>query len=190
MNKQRKLLQLLWDFIGFGCFTFGGGWSIIAQMQRKYVQESQEITIEELMDLTSVAKSLPGTMIGNVAMLYGHRAAGLAGGLVCTLGMCLPPMVILIVISLCYSAFRSNYWVMAVMEGMQSAVVPIIGSAAVSLAKGSIQVPPCAAVAAVCFCLYLFTDISAFLLVLIGLVSGLVIGEYYERKGGLHHGSA
>ena len=39
------------------------------------------------MDLTSLAKSLPGAMICNVAMLYGYRAGGLLGGLLCVLGV-------------------------------------------------------------------------------------------------------
>ena len=50
----------------FGLFTFGGGWSIIAQMQKLYVEQEHTITSEELLDLTSVGRSLPGTMIGNV----------------------------------------------------------------------------------------------------------------------------
>ena len=64
----------------FGLFTYGGGWSIVAQMDQLYVQKKKIITSEELLDLVSVAKSVPGTMIANVAMLFGYRAAGLAGG--------------------------------------------------------------------------------------------------------------
>ena len=79
MKKCKGLWILLLEFMRFGCFTFGGGWSIIAQMQQLYVEKEKVITSEELLDLTSVAKSLPGAMIANVAMLYGYRAAGLAG---------------------------------------------------------------------------------------------------------------
>ncbi len=189
MKPSQKLLNLLLDFIRYGCFTFGGGWSIIAQMQQKYVQQEKSITAEELLDLTSVAKSLPGTMIGNVAMLYGYRAGGLAGGLLAVFGMCVPPMAVLITISFFYDAFRSNYWVAAVMSGMQAAVVPIIGSAAMNLAKGSYKYPPCILVTALCFILYMFTDINAAILVLIGVASGFVIGDHYEKKGGSRHGS-
>ncbi len=190
MTRFNVLLALLKDFVRYGCFTFGGGWSIIAQMQQKYVEQEKSMTTEELMDLTSVAKSLPGTMIGNVAMLYGHRVAGLAGGLVAVFGMTVPPMVVLIVISFFYAAFRSNYWVAAVMSGMQAAVVPIIGSAAMNLAKGSTKYPPCVLVTLFCFGLYMFTGVNAFVLVLVGVVSGLLIGDYYEKKGAKKHGSA
>ena len=76
-NKAKKYGILLLEFIRFGCFTFGGGWSIIAQMRQLYVEKKHVITDEELLDLTSIAKSLPGSMIANVAMLYGYRAGGL-----------------------------------------------------------------------------------------------------------------
>lgn len=183
MKKMNVYWTLLREFISFGCFTFGGGWSIIAQMQQRYVEQKKEITSQDLLDLTSVAKSLPGTMITNVAMLYGYRVGGLLGGLVSVFGMCVPPMLVLIVISYCYSAFRSNYWVMAVMEGMQAAVVPIILSAAIGLAKGSIKYPPCLVVVLVSLALYLFTEINAIFLVLIGVAAGLAMGEFYTRRG-------
>ena len=80
MKRARQVLGLFFQFMKFGLFTFGGGWSIVAQMQKLYVEQEKVITSEELLDLTSVGRSLPGTMIGNVAMLYGYRVAGVAGG--------------------------------------------------------------------------------------------------------------
>ena len=190
MKKAKNLLTLLLEFVRFGCFTFGGGWSIIAQMRQLYVEKKQVITDEELLDLTSVAKSLPGTMIANVAMLYGYRVGGLAGGLVSVFGMVVPPMLILIVISFGYNAFRSNYWVTAAMEGMQAAVVPIIISAALGMVKGSIKSCPCALVVLLTYALYIWFQVSAVYLVLLGIGAGLLMGEYYERKEAKEHGAA
>lgn len=81
MNNLKKAAVLFGQFFQFGCFTFGGGWSIVAQMQKLYVEKEKTITSQELLDITSVGRSLPGTMIGNVAMLYGYRAAGILGGI-------------------------------------------------------------------------------------------------------------
>lgn len=186
----KEYTVLLGEFFRFGCFTFGGGWSIIAQMQQLYVEKKKTLTSQELLDLTSVAKSLPGVMISNVAMLYGYRVGGLPGGLICVFGMCFPPMLVLIVISFFYQAFRTNYWVMAAMEGMQAAVVPIILGAAVGLAKGSVQYPPCYAIVAICLGLYLFTSVNPIVLVLIGVVSGLIVGTVYAGKEAKKHGAA
>ena len=190
MKHSKILWHLLLDFLRYGCFTFGGGWSIIAQMQQKYVETEKTMTAEDLLDLTSVAKSLPGTMIANVAMLYGYRVAGFVGGLIAVFAMILPPMVILIGICFFYEAFRSNYWVSAAMSGMQAAVVPIIGSAALGMVKGSVKYPPCVLVILICMGLYLFTQVSAVTLVLIGIVCGFLIGGYYERKEAENNGAA
>ena len=127
MKRGKTLLALFWEFFQFGCFTFGGGWSIVAQMQRLYVEKRKTITGEELLDITSVGRSLPGTMIGNVAMLYGNHAAGLAGGVVCLVAMILPPFLILSVLTLCYTAVRDNYWVMAAMTGVRLPVSALRG---------------------------------------------------------------
>ena len=170
------------EFAKFGCFTFGGGWSIIAQMQQLYVEKREEITSQELLDLTSVAKSLPGTMIGNVAMLYGYRVGGLAGGFAAVSGMILPPLAVIVAISYFCAAFRANLWVSAAMEGMQAAVVPIIFSAAINLVKGSMPYPPCVLLLLISVAAYLFTDLNPILLVILGVVLGLVIGSYYERR--------
>lgn len=181
-KNSKKLLGLFLEFARCGCFTFGGGWSIIAQMQQLYVEKKEEITSQELMDLASVAKSLPGAMIGNVAMLYGYRVAGLAGGFAAVFGMILPPFAVIVVISFFYAAFRSNPWVNAAMEGMQAAVVPIIFSAAISLVKGSLTYPPCVLVMLLSVALYLFTNVNPIFLVILGVVLGIFIGSYYERR--------
>lgn len=86
MRRWKDIAVLFVQFMKFGCFTFGGGWSIVAQMQQLYVEQRHTITNEELLDLTSVGRSLPGTMIGNVAMLFGYRMAGFLGGLACVVG--------------------------------------------------------------------------------------------------------
>ena len=189
-SQCSRALELFLYFFKIGFYTFGGGWSIVAQIQQEYVQKKGWITDEDLLDITSVGRSLPGTMIGNVAMLYGNHAAGLAGGVVCLVAMILPPFLILSVLTLCYTAVRDNYWVMAAMTGVRAAIVPIMASAALNLVKGAFRYPPCVAVAAVSFALYLIWDVNCVFLVLMGIAAGLVICEVYERRGGNGDGAA
>lgn len=183
MKRWKTILRLLLDFMKFGLFTFGGGWSIVAQMQNRYVEEQNLLTQEELLDLTSVGRSLPGTMIGNVAMLFGYRVAGFWGGLACVIGMITPPMAVLAVITVFYSAVRHNPWFMAAMMGVRCAVVPIIASALVGMVKGAFRWRPCVAVTAVSFGLYLFLNVNCVWLVIIGAICGLILSKYMEGKG-------
>ena len=179
---MKNIVTLFFDFFQFGCFTFGGGWSIVAQMQKLYVEKRKTIEDTDLLDMASVGRSLPGTMIGNIAMLFGHRIAGVAGGLACMFGMILPPFVVLTVITYFYTLVKENIWVVAAMNGIRCAIVPIIGVAAYKMIKGAFKYPPCFLVALLTFFLYLFLDMNCVYLVLIGGVSGLLICAYYNRK--------
>lgn len=182
MKNFSEMLRLFLGFLKLGCFTFGGGWSIVAQMQKIYVEEKKSITEEELIDLTSVARSLPGTMIGNVAMLFGYRCLGIPGGFICIFGIILPPMLMLSAIAFFYTLFRDNAWISAAMSGVRAAIVPIILSAAVGMIKGSFKYSPCILVMLLTLGLYLFLHINCVYLVLIGAVFGILISEIYERR--------
>lgn len=183
MREKTGLRKLFLDFLQFGCFTFGGGWSIVSQMQRKYVEQEGTITDEELLDLTSVSRSIPGVMVANVAMLYGYRAAGFWGGLTAVLGLALPPFAILSTLTFCYTAVRENPWVMAAMNGIRAAVVPIMFSAMLGLVRGAFRYRPCVIVAALSLVLYLFFHVSCIWLVVLGGLCGLLLSELKERKG-------
>ena len=58
-----------------------------------------------------------------------------------------------------------------------------IASAAVNMVKGAFRFPPCFVLAAAAFALYLFFNVSCVMLVVMGIIGGLLISEYYERKG-------
>lgn len=181
-GKARLLADLFWSFFKFGCFTFGGGWSILAQMQKEFSEKRQNITNEELLDLTSIARSLPGTMIGNVAMLYGYRVAGYPGGFIAVLGLILPPLLILSVIAFFYEAFQSNTLVQSAMNGIRASVVPIIMTAGFKMIKGAYGHPLTYVITAGCLVLFLKYSVSCVYLVLIGLAAGLLIGRL-QRHG-------
>lgn len=172
------------QFLKFGSFTFGGGWSIVAQMKELYVDKEGSMTDEELLDITSIGRSLPGTMIGNIAMFYGHRIAGFWGGVACMFGMITVPMIILLMITSFYTAFQSNIWVASAMKGVRAAVAPVILSALMGMVKSAFKLPPCIVVGVVMFALYYFLRVSPIMLVVIGAVLGLIICEYYERRKG------
>ncbi|SFG18983.1 chromate transporter [Oribacterium sp. WCC10] len=191
MNKPVKskssLLTLFFDFLKFGLFTFGGGWSIVAQMEKIYVSDRKDISSQELIDLTSVGRSLPGTMIGNIAVLFGYSQRGIPGALVCLFGMILPPFIVLLIVASCYTAFRTNYWVAAAMSGIRCAVVPIIMSAALKMINGAFRFPPCYFVTILCVILYLVFDVNCIYLVILGSIFGLLISEIYQRKEARKH---
>ena len=189
--EKRSALQLFWHFFKVGFYTFGGGWSIVAQMQKEYVEKRHWITAEELLDITSVGRSLPGLMIGNVSYLFGYHIAGFPGALACLLGISLPPLIILTIVTWCYTQVAGNIYVMRAMTGVRAAVVPIIASAAMGLRKGALAEKSGYFIMLLGLGLYLLLGLNCILIVLLGALIGYVLSTRRERrKGGGGDGTA
>ena len=190
-QEKRSALQLFWHFFKVGFYTFGGGWSIVAQMQKEYVEKRHWITAEDLLDITSVGRSLPGLMIGNVSYLFGYHVAGFPGALACLLGIALPPLMILTVVTWCYTQVWGTVYVSRAMVGVRAAVVPIIASAALGLRKGALANKSGYVIMLLGFGLYLLLGLNCILIVLLGALIGYVLSTWRERrKGGGGHGAA
>ena len=185
MTKQqlRRTLSIFLTFLKFGCFTFGGGWSIVAQIQKEYVEKQHWITDEELLDFTSVGRSIPGIMIGNASVLFGYQAAGVPGALAALLGIVIPPVVIMLGVVYVYDLVKDNLYVARAMIGVRAAVVPIIFSAMQKLFRSGIRDVFCFLVAAAGLCLCLFVKMSNVLIVLLGAAAGLAWQEVSARRG-------
>ncbi len=181
-EKLKKIWEMFTYFFHISWFTFGGGWSIVAQMQKDYVDEKKELTSEELLDIVSVGRSLPGTMIGNVAYLFGYRQAGALGGVVAVVGMVLPPMLILSVLTYCYVMFKDNVWVAKLLNGVRAAVVPIILSAALKLRNGAFPNKICYALCIGGCILNVVFGVNCVLVILLGVLAGILMGKKKEAE--------
>ena len=190
LRQRGRVWGLFWQFFKIGCYTFGGGWSIVAQMQKEYVQKRGWLTEEELLDITSVGRSLPGLMIGNVSYLFGYHVAGFPGAIACVTGMCIPPLLILTAVTWFYTQVRDNPYVSRAMVGVRATVVPIITSAALGLRKAALTDRFGYVILLLGFVLYLFFGMNCITIVLLGGLLGFLLSLWREhRKGGSDHGT-
>ena len=131
-GKETQAGSRLWTIFRvmfkIGCITFGGGWSIIAQLQEEFVDRRHWMEEEEVLDMTAIAQSSPGPVAVNAAILMGYRLAGGLGALVAAVGTVLPPLIIIAIISVAYGAFRDNVYVSRVLRGMQAGVAAVVFS--------------------------------------------------------------
>ncbi len=183
LSRLKQLLRLGLQFLKFGLFTFGGGWSIVAQMQEQYVEKEHLLSGTQLVDITSVGRSLPGAMICNVAMIFGYQLYGIAGGIVCVVSLTIPPLVILSAFAIFYEPLMSNMWLRSAFYGIRAAVGPIIFSAVLKLCGSSFKFPSCIVIAVACFALYCFCNVNCVLLVALGAGMGFAVCEVRERRG-------
>lgn len=122
----KTLWQLFLSTLYISAFTFGGGFVIVTFMKKKFVDELHWIDEDEMLDLTAIAQSSPGSIAVNAAILVGWRIGGALGIAIAVLGTLLPPMLILSMISFFYAAFASNRYVALTLRGMQAGVAAVI----------------------------------------------------------------
>ena len=143
-------------------------------MQRLYVDDEKRISSVELLDLTSVARSLPGLFVGNVAFLYGYRESGYPGAFAALFGMVIPPMIVLGFITYFYT----------ILTGVRAAVVPIMASALLGLLRGAFPMRACYAVAAAALAAYFFFNVNCVWLIAGGIAAGLLLSRAGKGGGG------
>ncbi|MBQ7082254.1 MAG: chromate transporter [Oscillospiraceae bacterium] len=138
-GKARLLWQLFLSCFYISAFTFGGGFVIITFMKRKFVDEKGWINEQEMLDLTALAQSAPGAIAVNAAVLVGWRIGGFLGMLTAVVGTVLPPLLIISVVSLFYTAFAANRYVALVLDGMQAGVAAVILDVVCNLGKNVVK---------------------------------------------------
>lgn len=126
MKNLKLYLWLLGVNIYISSFTFGGGYVVVPMIRKSYVDKKQRFSEEELMDMAAIAQSSPGAIAVNLSVLAGYRVAGLPGAIISCIAAVLPPLVVLSVVSMAYTAFRDNQVISAVLKGMEAGVAALI----------------------------------------------------------------
>lgn len=134
-EKLTRYRTLFLSTLKLSACTFGGGFVIIPLMRKRFVEQLHWIEEQEMLDLTAIAQSSPGAIAVNASILVGYHVAGAAGALLSILGTVLPPLVIISVISMFYTAFRDNAIVNMAMTGMLAGVAAVICDVVITMGK-------------------------------------------------------
>ncbi|MBO4594834.1 MAG: chromate transporter [Clostridia bacterium] len=133
MNKLKELFILFLTFFKVGLFTFGGGYAMVAIIEREFVERKKWLSAEEFADVLTIAESTPGPISVNSATYIGYKRRGFFGSVFSTLGLILPSLVIIFCISLFFDEFIELVWVKYAFTGIRAAVVFLILSAGIKL---------------------------------------------------------
>ena len=137
--KKNIYKKLFLSTFYLSTFTFGGGYVIVPLMKKKFVDDLSYIEEEEMLNLVAISQSSPGPVAVNASILLGYKVAGIFGALVTILGTILPPLIIISIISIFYTAFRDNLVVSAVLKGMQASVSAVICDVVINLGKNVVN---------------------------------------------------
>lgn len=129
------LFDLFLTFFKIGLFTFGGGYAMISVTEDICVEKKGWITHDDMMNVTVIAESTPGPIAINLATFVGYKKKGFIGSVLATVGMVLPSLIIIYVISLFLDNFLEITLVAKAFKGIKLAVGILIVDAAVKMIK-------------------------------------------------------
>ena len=119
------LWQLFTAFFKIGLFAVGGGLATVPFLF-ELSEETNWFSSADLVKMIAVSESTPGPLGVNMATFTGIQTAGVVGGFVATIGLVLPMLIVILIISHFLTHLRVNKWVNAAFLGLRPAVAMMI----------------------------------------------------------------
>ena len=127
-------IRLFFEFCKVGLFAVGGGLATIPFLS-DLGSRTGWFTAGQLADMIAVSESTPGPVGINMATYAGYTAAGVPGGIISTLGLVFPSLVIILIVAGFLNRFRESRIVDAVFYGLRAASVALITAALLQVAE-------------------------------------------------------
>lgn len=156
MNHAGTLGTLAAVFTQLSLLAFGGGTSVLGEMQRQVVDVHAWMSAQDFAALYALAQAAPGPNM-LVVTLIGWRVAGLPGALVATGALCAPSSVLTFFSSNLWYRFRDAAWRSTVQAGLMPVTAGLIMAGAGLLARTTSATWDTAALTAVALLCFLFT---------------------------------
>ena len=173
-------LRLFWELFKTGLFARGGGMATVPFLF-DIGARTEWFTAEELANMIAVSESTPGPIGVNMATYVGFKTAGIFGGVISTLGLITPSIIIILIVAQILARFRDNPLVETIFKYLRPAVIGLILFALWQLvpltflgADKNILVLPVVAFAVLLFCLLKFKKIHPIVWIGVGAVFGLI----------------
>ena len=171
---MKELIDLFIAFAKVGVMTFGGGYAMIPILEREIVDKRNWASSEELMDYYAVGQCTPGVIAVNTATFIGQKRKGIAGGIIATLGVVFPSLVIITLIAGILTSFSHIPAVEQAFSGIRVCVCVLLFNAVTKLWKKSVTDKATLALCLLVFILSVFLDISPAVFVILCAAAGIL----------------
>lgn len=131
------LWQVCWEFFKVGLFTIGGGLAALPFLTQM-AERTGWFTLERLSNMIAISESTPGPLGINMATYVGYIVAGVPGGILASLAMLLPSVIIVMLVSRVLTQFQQNRLVGYVFTSLRAAVTGLIMAAGYTLISMSV----------------------------------------------------
>lgn len=176
------LLDLFWTFAKVGVMTFGGGYAMLPILQREVVEKKGWATEEELMDYFAIGQCTPGIIAVNTATFIGQKNKGTLGGILATLGVVFPSLIIISLLAGIIEAFSHIVWVQHAFAGIRICVCVLILNAVVKLFQKAVVDKATLAIFVLVALGGFFLNISPVIFVVAAALAGILLKNMGGKK--------
>jgi chromate transporter len=158
------MLTLAWTYLRIGMIFFGGGYVLIPLLQHLLVDQYKWLTLREFLDGVAISQLTPGPL-AMLATFTGVRVGGFTGGLIATVCIFLPCIVLMLIVGRYYARLKEIDLIRATLDNVLPAVVGLVASAAWSLGV-TLGSPREWIILVAAFCLFRWTSVNPMVMIL------------------------
>lgn len=119
---------LFYEFFKVGLFAIGGGLAALPFLY-DIAARTGWFADSLISNMIAISESTPGPIGVNMATYAGFETAGIVGGIIATVGLVCPSVLIILILSRVLEKFRQNVYIVNGLYGLRPAVTALIASA-------------------------------------------------------------
>ena len=170
-------IKLIWAYLKIGLFGFGGGYAMLALIEREVVSPGW-ISEQMFTDIVAISQMTPGPIGINSATYIGYVVTGnVFGSILATVTVMLPSFLLVLYASHFIRRHKESVIIKGIFAGLRPVVIGLIASAALLLMNKQ-NFPDYTVSIAICaasFCMVYFTKIHPIFIICLAGVAGLLI---------------
>lgn len=136
MTKYKDLYS---TFFKIGVLTFGGGLTMLPMLRREVIEHHHWLDEDELLDVYAISQCTPGVIAVNTATYIGFKEKGILGGVLATLGMITPSLIIITLVASVLQQFMENPILLHALAGVRIIVSALMVNTVFTMAKKGIK---------------------------------------------------
>lgn len=168
------LLVLAWTYLRIGLMFFGGGYVLIPLLNHIMVEQYKWLTLRQFLDGLALSQLTPGPL-AMLATFTGFRAGGFMGGLVATVFIFLPCVVLMLIVGRSYHRLKEIDLIRATLDGLLPAVVGLVAAAAWNMGASSLTGAKEFIMLAIGFAVFKWTKASPMIVILAAGLVGMML---------------
>ncbi len=173
---MKELIDLYVSFFKVGILTFGGGMAMLPMLTSELVEKRKWVTEEEILDYFAIGQCTPGIIAVNTATFVGYKRRKALGGLMATLGVISPSIIIITIVAAFLGNISDNPYVQKALWGIRVAACALILEGILKIGRKGIKDAFGIIVFLLAFLAVLFLGVKSVIIVIIAIIVGIAYG--------------